>query len=167
MVDANYSFEWAPGVEIEEECAEDIVHENDIDKDQEIVQEIDEIRNEENLGEGAYITDAESISDNKDFPQDKIFGVLVNEFDDGKDRIYRTIKGINKSRYHSDKEELSIDSEDEVLIDDESDCEVEQPIKGARRLARINSGTGVNRLDPTNGGKTHNEVKRNILFLTL
>ena len=40
-----FFFEWEPGVEIEEESAEDIMHENDIDKDQEIVQEIDEIRN--------------------------------------------------------------------------------------------------------------------------
>ena len=63
LVDANNFFECTPGVEIEGESAEDIVHENDIDKDQEIVQEIDEIRNEGNVGEGAYITETESISD--------------------------------------------------------------------------------------------------------
>ena len=32
-------------------------------------------------------------------------------------------------------------------------------------MARINSGTGVDRLDPTHGGKTQKEVKKKIQFL--
>ena len=72
------------------------------------------------------------------------------------------IKDIKELRYHSDKEVLSIDFGDEVLIDDEPDCEVDQPIEGARRLVRINAITGLDRLDPTHGGKNHDKVKKNI-----
>ena len=42
LVDSNPFFEWAPGVEIVEESAEDIVDENYVDVVQEIAQENDE-----------------------------------------------------------------------------------------------------------------------------
>ena len=112
--------------------------------------------------EGAYITDTEWISENENSTQDDSFGALVNYFDDVNDKMDRIIKDIKELRYHSDKEGLSIDFGDEVLIDDEPDCEVDQPIEGARRSARINASTGVDRLDPTHGGKTHDKVKNNI-----
>ena len=80
------------------------------------------------------------------------------------------IEDMNKSRYHYDEDELSIDcgdevlNNDEVLSDNEADHEIVQQIEGTRRLTRKNSGTGVDRLDPTHGGKTHNEVKEKIQF---
>ena len=64
-----------------------MVHENDIDEDQEIVLEMDEIVNEGNVEEGAYITDMESIRKNENPPQDDSFGVLVNYFDDVNNRM--------------------------------------------------------------------------------
>ena len=70
------------------------------------------------MEEGSYITDKESISENKESPQDDSFGVLVNYFDDVNDKMDRIIKDIKELRYHSDKEGLSIDFGDEVLIDD-------------------------------------------------
>ena len=146
-------------MKIEEESAEDIVVEN-VDEDQGIAQEI-----EENVEEGAYITDTESISENKNSTQDDSFGALVNYFDDLNNKMDPIIEDMNESRYLSDEEDLVIDSDDEVISDDESDHEVDQPIEGAIRLTRINDGTGVDRLDPTHGGKTHKEVKKKIQFL--
>ena len=39
----------------------------------------------------------------------------------------KILEDINESRYHSDKEELSVDSDNEEIIDDGSDCEADQP----------------------------------------
>ena len=91
--------------------------------------------------------------------------MLVNDFDDVNDRMDRIIEDINESRYQYDEEELSIDSVNEVPIDDESDCEVDQPIEGAIRSAMINSGSGVDRLEPTRGGENKHEVKKKLQFL--
>ena len=52
-----------------------------------------------------------------------------------------------------------------MFIDDEPVWEVDQPFEGARRLARINAGTGVDRFYPKHGGKAHNKVKRKIQLL--
>ena len=57
---------------------------------------------------------------------------------------------------------MSIDSDNEILIDDECVFEVDKQVEGARRLSLINSGTDQERLEPTLGGKTHNKVKRKI-----
>ena len=54
-----------------------------------------------------------------------------------------------------------------MIIYDESYCEVDKPFEGAGILVRINAGTGVDRFEPTYGGKTHNKVKRKIHFLML
>ena len=69
----------------------------------------------------------------------------------------RIIEDLNESRYYSEEEDLSIDSDNEVLIENEHVCKVNQPFEGARRLVRINAGTGVDRLEPTHGGNTNNE----------
>ena len=164
FIDTNPFFEWAPGisiekVEIEEESSEDIVVEN-VDEDREIAQEIGE-----NVEEGAYITATESISEKEDSPPDDNFTALLNDFDDVNDKMDCIIKDLNESRYYSEEEDLSIDSDDEVLIEDEPVWKVYQSSEGARMSERINSGTGVDRLEHTHGGKTHNEVKNNIQFL--
>ena len=91
LVDFNPFLEWDPGVEIEEESIEDIMHENDVDE----YHEINETRNEENVGEGAYVTDTDSISEIEDSPQDEIFTALVNDFDDVKDRMDLIIEDLN------------------------------------------------------------------------
>ena len=80
------------------------------------------------MREGAYLTETDAISENYDSPQDERFGALVNYFDDVNDRMDRIIKDIKQSRYHSDEEDLCIDTDDEVLIGDEFDCEVDQKI---------------------------------------
>ena len=78
---------------------------------------------------------------------------------------------MNESRYHSDDEDLSIDCGDEVLCNDEvisdnkADHEIVQKIEGTTRSTTTNSGTGVDRLEPTHGGKTHNEVNKKVQFL--
>ena len=90
-MDDNPFFEWVPGVEIEEESTGDIMHENDVDEDQ----DINEIRNEETVGEGAYITDTESIRENEDYTQDESFKALVNDLDDVKDRMDCIIEDLN------------------------------------------------------------------------
>ena len=117
LIYTNPFFECSPGiiieeVEIEEESAEDIVVEN-VDVDQEIAQEI-----KENVEEEAYITDTESISENEGSPPDDSFKTLVNDFENVNVKMDRIIEDLNESRYHSDEEDLSIDSDDEVLIDD-------------------------------------------------
>ena len=91
LVDFNPFLEWYPGVEIEEESIEDIIHENDVDEDQ----EINDIRNEENVREVTYITDTKSISENHYSPPDGSFTELVNDFDYVKDRIDCIIKDLN------------------------------------------------------------------------
>ena len=107
----------------------------------------------------------ESISENEDSPPDDIVTALVNDFDYVNVKMDCIIEDLNESRYHSDEEDLSIYSDDEVLIANEPFYKLGQPFEGARRSVRINAGTSVDRLEPTHGGKTHNEVKRKIQFL--
>ena len=47
------------------------------------------------MGEGAYITDTDSISEKEDSPKDEIFTALVNDFHDVKYIMDRIIKDLN------------------------------------------------------------------------
>ena len=64
LVDSNPLFEWAPGIVIEEESAEDLDEENIEELEEEIQEEeaID-ILADGNEEEGAYVTDVESTSE--------------------------------------------------------------------------------------------------------
>ena len=117
------------------------------------------------MEEGAYITDVDSISENEDQSQENSFEALVNDFDDTNEKMDQIIEDINESRYHSDEEDLPLDSDDEEIIDDVSDDEEAQPNEGTRRSTRVNAGTGVDRLEPRHDGKTHDDIKKKIQFL--
>ena len=60
------------------------------------------------------------------------------------------IEDINKSIYHSEEEDLTVDS-DSKIIDNDSESPVDSPSEGFRRLIRENSGNGVDMLKPTHG----------------
>ena len=92
------------------------------------------------------------------------FEDLVNDFDEIDDHMDHIIEDINESRYHSEEEDLMVDSDDEIS-DDYSESPVNPPSEGYIRSKRENSGTGVDRLEPTHGGKVHKEVKSKIGFL--
>ena len=49
---------------------------------------------------------------------------------------------------------MTVDSDDEIR-DNNSYSPVKPPSEGFIRLKRTNAGTGVYRLEPTNGGKAH------------
>ena len=88
----------------------------------------------------------------------------MNEFDEVDDRMDQLIDDINESRYLHDEDDLTVDSDDEIS-DDGTENTVDGPNEGIRRSTRINAGTGVERLDPTHVGQTHNDIKKKVQFL--
>ena len=146
------------GFEIEEELVEDIeyvVSVNNIGK----VQDIEENVNDIKIQEEVYITDVESTGENKDRLQHDSFEALVNDFDEIDDHIDQIIEDINESRYHSEEEDLTVESDDEISEND-SESPLDTPSEGIIRLTRENYGTGVDMLEPTHSEKMHNETKK-------
>ena len=72
------------------------------------------------MEEGAYITDTESISDNEDSPPDGSFTVLLNGVHHVNVKMDHIIEDLNESRYYSEEKDLSIGSDNEMKIENES-----------------------------------------------
>ena len=87
----------------------------------------------------------------------------MNDFDKIDDLMEKIIRDINESRYHSEEEDLTVDSDDEIN-DDDSGSPVDAPNEGIRRSKRTNDGAGLERLETTHDGKTHKEIKIKISF---
>ena len=133
------------------------IEEDNIEELEDVIQEeainIEVDGNEENIEEGAYITDVDSISESEGQAQEGSFETLVNDFDDVNEKMDRILEDINESRYYSDEEDVSLCPDDEDIIKDVSESEDERPSEGIRKSTRKNAGTGVDRLEPRHDGK--------------
>ena len=125
----------------------------------------DEDKNEDNQDtNGNYITDRDTIRSRSD----ENFSVLDNNIldieDDMENNLNAIMEDINESRYETNEGDNDISSENDEakpIFDDIDEDAREHNVRPVRK----NAGTGVNRLEPTLSGKTHDDIKKQVQFL--
>ena len=177
LLDNHPLFEWAIGRPIASDTSGYIElydkTEQEVDKN-EVAQEVipqlinkdeDEEENEENQDTNEiYITDMDTIILRSDYN----FSVLDSDILEIEDDIENTLKvimdDIKESRYaknEGDKEISSENDEAKPIFGDINEDAREHNVRPVRK----NTGTGVNRLEPTFSGKKHDNIKKQVQFL--
>ena len=175
FIDNHPLFEWEPGRPIASDTSEEIELDNKTEKEveiNEVAQEVipqvinkDKEKNEENQDtKENYVTNADTIRSRSDDDFSVLDSEILEIEDDMENNLNVIMDDINESRYEKNEGDNDISSDNDEakpLFDDIDEDAREHNVRPVRK----NTGTGVNRLEPTLSGKTHDKIKKKVQFL--
>ena len=179
LLDNHPLFEWAPGRPIASDTSEEIELDNKTEQEverNEVAQEVipqvinkDEDENEDENVENQdthenYVTDTDTIRSRSDDDFSVLDNNILDIEDDMENNLNAIMDDINESRYETNEGDNDISSENDEakpIFDDIDEDAREHNVRPVRK----NAGTGVNRLEPTLSGKTHDDIKKQVQFL--
>ena len=135
---------------------------------QEVIPQVineDEDKNEENQDTNKnYVTDMDTTRSRSDDDFSVLDNNILDIEDDMENNLNVIMDDINESRYETNEGDNDISSENDEakpIFDDIDEDTREHNVRPVRK----NAGTGVNRLEPTLSGKTHDNIKKQVQFL--